>query len=601
MKPSAILKSEINWTTALPDWESRIVNRQSLLPHGPIFIEEAEAAMRVFGNLRITDIAGAPRIKDCCRDWILDFARCVFGAYSPTLRRQLIRSFLLFVAKKNGKSTLAPAIMLTALIRNWRPSGEFIIIAPTLEVANNSFIPARDMIAADNELNALLHVKENFREIKHRTTNATLKVIAADNEAVSGKKAIGVLIEELWLFGKRPGAENMLREAEGGLAARPEGFVINISTQSDEPPAGVFAQRLQYFRDVRDGKIIDPRSMPVIYEFPPDMIKRLEYEKPENFYIPNPNLGASVDTEFLTEEFVKARRNGIASLCSFSAKHLNVEIGVALKLDGWAGAPHWLECVDSVCLDLDKMLAQCDCAVIGIDGGGLDDLLGFAVLGRERGSRRWLAWCHAWVHDSVLKKRQEIASKLMDFVAEGSVTIYSSPGEDVDALVEIIQRVDGFGLLPEKNAIGVDAVGISEIVDALESVGITAEAQRIVAVTQGWKLVNTIKSTERRLASITLMQGGSKLMNWCVGNAKTELRGNALLITKQNAGSVKIDPLMALFNANALMGKNPVAAGSSVYNDDEDESSIQEERKLTDDERYERGRQNYAREFLETD
>ena len=103
------------------------------------------------------------------------------------------------------------------------------------------------------------------------------------------------------------------------------------------------------------------------------------------------------------------------------------------------------------------------------------------------------------------------------------------------------------------------------------------------------------------LASITLMQGGSKLMNWCVGNAKTELRGNALLITKQNAGSVKIDPLMALFNANALMGKNPVAAGSSVYNDDEDESSIQEERKLTDDERYERGRQNYAREFLETD
>ena len=199
------------WTTACPDWRERIVQRRSLVPFDPLFPSEAAAGLGVMDQLRVVDMPGSPTFGEISRPWVRDFVASIFGAYDPDTGRRLVREWLMLISKKNTKSTTAGLLMLTILIRNWRQAGEFGILAPTVEVANNAFKPAADAIRADEELSALLHVQDHIRTITHRVTKATLQVVAADSETVAGKKWIVTLIDELWLFGKKPNAEDMLR------------------------------------------------------------------------------------------------------------------------------------------------------------------------------------------------------------------------------------------------------------------------------------------------------------------------------------------------------------------------------------------------------
>lgn len=546
------------WTTARPDWEERIVAKKSLMPCAPLFPQVADVAERIFKELILVDVMDSPKMGDVTLEWVIEFVRAIFGAYDPKAKRRLIREFFLLISKKNTKSTIAAGIMLTALILNDRQSAELIILAPTKEVADNSFNPIRDFIRADEELSERFNVSEHTKTVTHLGTGATLKVIAAESNAAAGKKASIILIDEVWLFGKRANAESMFREAKGGLASRPEGCVIYLSTMSDEVPCGVFKQLLDYARDVRDGIKVDKSFLPLIYEFPKHLVEAGEHLKPENFYITNPNLGASVDLEYLISEFNKVKDAGDESLRDFLAKHLNIEIGMNLRANRWAGAEFWNQ--QKHVFGLDQLIEQSDVITIGIDGGGLDDLLGSAVLGRlKKDPRVWWLWNHAWANKVALERRKENIPKYQDFEKEGSLTVVDKVGEDIDQLAVIAKQVYDSGKLDK---IGLDPQGLGGLLDGLLGVGIPQE--QLVGVPQGHRLMGYIMTAERKLAEGNLWHAGQQLMTWCAGNARVVMIGNGMRITKQESGVGKIDPLIATFNAVALMTMNPIAKNLDI-------------------------------------
>lgn len=545
------------WSTALPDWERRLVAGESIIPP-PIFPDQAAQALAIFKQLRVVDLPGKPAFGECAEQWVFDFVAAIFGAYDAETGKQLIREFYLLISKKNTKSTIAAGIMLTAVILCWREGEEHLILAPTKEVADNSFKPAAGMVRADEELTALFHVQDHLRTITHRVTQASLKVVAADTDTVSGKKSGRVLVDEHWLFGKWPNAEAMFMEATGGQVSRDEGWVIYLTTQSDQPPAGVFKDKLGYFRDVRDGRIHDPKSLGVLYEFPPSMVASKAYLDPRNFYITNPNLGRSVSAEWLEDQLRKNQAKTDGTFQQFLAKHLNVEIGLNLRADRWAGADFW-ERQARKDLTLDALIDQCEVIDIGIDGGGLDDLLGLAVTGRHAETKEWLHWAHAWAHPSVLERRKEIAPRLHDFERDGDLTMVEQIGQDVEEVAAIAARVETTGKLDK---VGVDPAGLGGILDALVEAGVPED--KIVGISQGWKLSGAIKTAERRLAGGEFWHCGQPLMAWACSNARVVPVANAVNITKQASGTAKIDPLMATFNAVSLLALNPAAQSAFI-------------------------------------
>ncbi|WP_439412790.1 terminase large subunit [Enterobacter ludwigii] len=539
------------WSTACLDWERRLVAGESIIPP-PIFPDQAEQALGIFRELRVSDLPGKPTFGECSEEWVFDFVKVIFGGYDAETGNQLIREYGLLISKKNTKSTIAAGIMLTALILCWREDEEHLILAPTKEVADNSFKPAAGMIRADDELSDMFQIQDHIRTITHRITRNTLKVVAADTDTVSGKKSGRILVDELWLFGKRSNAEAMFMEALGGQVSRNEGWVIFLTTQSDEPPAGVFKERLDYWRDVRDGKIPDQKTLGILYEFPDEMVEKKAYLDPENFYITNPNIGRSVSAEWIADQLRKNQAKTDGTLQQFLAKHLNIEIGLNLRTDRWAGVDFWEPQIRPV--KFADILQRAEVATVGIDGGGLDDLLGLYVIGRDKNTREWIGWGHAWAHEIAVRRRKSEESRFNDFVKAGDLTIVKRVGQDTEEVAEYVSRINDAELLDK---IGIDPSGVGQILDALVEAEIPEDS--VVGVSQGWRLGGAIKTTERKLAEGVLIHGGQPLMAWCVGNARVEPKGNAILITKQASGKGKIDPLMALFNAVSLMALNPEA------------------------------------------
>lgn len=554
-----------------PDWFDRLKAGKPPLRDGlPIDAEEARLAVEAFKRLRLPDVPGQPLLRDVAGQWALDFVSAIFGLVVMNDERDVVtdrlaRRFFQLVPKKNSKTTNGAAIMMTAMLRNRRPLAEFLLVGPTHATAERAYEQAVGMIDADPWLKKRFHTRDQLKTIEDRTNGAKLRIRSFDTKVMTGAKPVGVLIDELHELGKMNGARKVMAQIDGGIVANPEGFVIIITTQSDEPPAGVFAEELKHARAVRDGTFGDCETLPMLYEFPLAMQQDEEkpWEDPENWQIVLPNLDRSVTKERLLPQFRAARENGIESYSIWASQHLNIQIGIALNGESWRGAQYWLNAKDPEQITLESLIARSEVITAGVDGGGLDDLLGLALCGRDRKSKDWLFWYRAWAQPDVLERRKDIADRLWQFEKDGTLTIFDEPNRDVQEVADIMEQVHLAGRFPEKYGIGLDAYGISEIVDEITERGIDPEMMG--AVPQGFKLNGIIKGFERRLKFGTLWHDGSPMMTWCVGNAKTELRGSATLITKQISGSAKIDPLMAGFDAYYLMARNPVASGNSIY------------------------------------
>lgn len=541
------------------------------MPDLPLDEVAAANALAAYNMLRLPDVHGTPLLAEAGGDWFREIIAALFGSLvgEGAEMRRMVQEIFVLVPKKNSKTTNAGALMLLALILNVRPEAEFFLFGPSLSIAGTAFDQIEGMIKNDRsgQLQKWFQVKEYNSTIVDLRNDSRLEVKTLDSKIATGILPAGALIDELHTVSQMRAAAKVIRQIRGGMVARPESFLMFITTQSEDQPAGVFKEELHIARSIRDGKLTGPaaKMLPILYEFPEDIqtSKDKKWEDTSLWHAVHPNLGKSLTLDWMIADYATEKEKGEHAKQLWATQHLNVEVGLALHSKRWRGADHWTKCTREG-LDLDHILQACDVAVIGIDAGGGDDLLGLCVAGIERVTGNWLYWFHAWARPTVFEQRKDIAVRLQDFIDQGDLTKVEYVNQDLEEIVQICHRVRAAALMPEEEAIGVDPLGLPQMITALNDAGYMHP--QIASVGQGYRLTSAITGLERGLEDQTCAHGGQPIMDWVLGNAVAERRGNALLITKENA-SDKIDPLAAGLNATKLLEIGPVAAKpkESVY------------------------------------
>lgn len=511
-------------------------------------------AVAFFDRIRLPDVIDTPLLRDACGDWFRDIVRALFGSRDPATNIRYVREIFALVGKGNSKTTYSAALMVVALLMNVRKRVEFHFLAPVQKTAEQAYDSAKGMIEADPQLDARFHCRDHKKEIFDRVNKAKLAVKTFDLKTMTGPKPAGVMIDEIHLLAKSAHTNKVLRQIRGGLEKNTDGFLIFITTQSDDVPVGAFEAELKAARAIRDGKR-KGRMLPVLYEFPDEIAKEPTlFKDPANWPMVMPNIGRSLQIESLQADLEAEIEKGAEAERLWYSQHLSIQIGVGLGVDRWAGAEFWKRSADPA-LTFEEILKRSEAIVFGIDGGGLDDLFGFVMMGRCRETKRWLMWSHAWCHVGVLTRRKSIAATLEGFKKAGELTIVDDELKDTSAIVEIIQKVKDRGLLA---AVAVDPMGLEEFVGALKEIEVTEENGLLIGLAQGGGLMSAIKATERAVVRGQLKCCPSGLMDWAVGNLKIEALATTIRATKQNAGDAKIDPALAMFDAAAVMVKNPL-------------------------------------------
>ena len=548
------------WATGLDDWQTKIINNESLIPCKPLNQQVADIALRIFKSLVLVDVIGKPTIGEACKEWVFEFVAVIFGAYDPETKARLIKEFFLLIAKKNSKSTIAAGIMLTAIILNERNSAQFVVISPTKETSKSAFDPIADMIKADPELLKMFNVADHTKTITHLGTKATLKVLAFSAETVTGLKATGILVDEIHLLGNKAQADTILREAIGGMASRNEGFVIYLTTQSSGTPQGIFKQKLDYARDIRDKKIINKQFLPVLYEYPESMLEDESYLNPNNWYIANPNLHASVSLDFLTNQYeqIKDTRE---SLQDFLSKHLNIQQDMNLKDQNWQAFTELLPTSEAV-FTLEELIERSEVITIGYDGASLFDLAGLSVMGRVSNTNTYLSWSHGWLNRIALSKNLRSATKLLELEQLKEITIVDEVSNQFKEIIAVIKMIDSTGKLYQ---IGVDPHGLGTFKTDLEDEGIAED--KIIGVSQGYKMQQHIITCENLMAKGTLKFSLQELIRWQGSNTRLILKSNTVMVSKADSAD-KIDNIISILNSIAIMSQNPPSMAikkASVY------------------------------------
>jgi phage terminase large subunit-like protein len=485
-------------------------------------LSRAERVIRFVETLPVTagPLAGtALRL----RPWQKRFIREVYRTDKAGHRQ--VRTAVLCVARKNGKTQLAAALCLCALSGpEAEPRGECYAVACTRFQAGRVFNEMVAIITKTPWLNERINIVRFRKELEDQVNGSTFDVLSADVAPVHGLSPSFVCYDELAQVPSRA-LYDALGTALGGRA-QPLMLVISTQASRDEAP---MSELVDYGLRIEHGEIVDPSFCLTLYTAPmgDDPWKLATWKKA------NPALGDFRSLEDVKRLALQGQRMPSAEM-SFRGLILNQRVDMTAQ---FINAAAWKLCGEPVPNNGELKGRAC---YAGLDLSASKDMtaLILAFAGKE-GEFDIVPYC--WLPGETLQEAEDRDHMHYQLWArQGHLLTF--PGRTTDPKAVALKIAELHGTYNIK-ALAYDRWRIEDIKRELDAIGCGIT---LMPFGQGFKDQSpAVDVLERLVEEGKLRHNNHPVLSMAATNAKVEVdaSGNRKLSKRKSTG--RIDPIVA--------------------------------------------------------
>ena len=477
--------------------------------------------------------------------WQAGVVANLFGWKRKSDRTRRYRECLIFIPRKNGKTTFAAGLLLCALFNDQEPGAEVYGAAAKREQAALVFDQAAGMCRNEKVLMDRVVIYGGLNQTKSimlKDHSGSYRTISADANTAHGFNSHFVVVDELHAQPNR----NLVDVLATSMGSRRQPLLVCISTSDFERPGSICNEKHAYASNVRDGVIEDPSFLPVIYEATIDD----DWTDPNVWAKANPNLGVSVKREYIERECRKAQEvPGYEN--TFKRLHLNIRTEQAVR---WLPMDAWDECAGVI----DPEALRGKRCFAGLDLSNKIDLSALVLLFPDDD---YAVLPFFWVPEDTARIRESRDRvPYLQWIREG--LIEATPGNVIDYAF-IRHRINELKALYDIQQIGYDPWNATQLALQLKD----DDGMAMVEFRQGYISMNDpSKEFEVLILARKLNHGGNPVLRWMASNATVKRDPVDNIKPDKEKAPERIDGIVATIMALGLNMVSTTEAGS-VYDE----------------------------------
>lgn len=260
--------------------------------------------------------AGKPVILEL---WQKAFVEALYGFVDAETGLRKYKKAILFVGRKNGKSTLDAGLACFMLTKDGEGGAEVYSVATKKEQAKIVWDEANRMIRKSPALSS--RIRRLVNGIFYDKTESQFKALASDSNSLDGLNAHFVVADEVHAWKDK----NLLDVMYDSTSAREQPIILETSTMGVIRES-VFDNEYGYGEEVIKGyegesEVVDETLLPIIYEL--DNVD--EWQNEESWVKANPALGTIKSIKDLRDKVQRAINNP-TELSNLLCKDFNIRM-----------------------------------------------------------------------------------------------------------------------------------------------------------------------------------------------------------------------------------------------------------------------------------